>query len=207
MIIKITPMVQKLLILNIFLFVLSLIFPQLISIFALYNLNSTNFQIYQLVSYAFFHNDFIHIFFNMMVLFFIGSFLEKNESSKKFLLYFFIPLIFGALITSTLAPLLSPQENMGIGASIATWGILTIFALKFPQEIIYFFIFPFKAWILVLILFAFEVFMLNNNNNISHLGHISGAICGLLTYLIFDKKFRILGSNSKKIENEKNIII
>ena len=199
--IEFTPVVKNLVISNVALFILSSMFPALVSLFALYDLKSPSFQVYQLSTYAFLHADFFHLLFNMLTLFFIGTYLEKNVGSKRFAVYYFIPLVAGALLTEIVSLFIAPHPHVSVGASIAIWSILVIFAFMFPNMKLYlFFIIPVKAWILVLLLFLFESFMINGLTGISHLGHVSGAICGFITYLFYNNKRNLRRTNYEESE-------
>ena len=101
----ITPYVQRLLLLNISLFILSTILSQSIdlnNILALHSKYSEKFIPYQFVTYMFMHADFMHLFGNMLGLYFFGPMLEHFLGFKKFLILYFV---------------------CGIGAGLLYWGL------------------------------------------------------------------------------------
>jgi membrane associated rhomboid family serine protease len=102
---RITPFVQKLLLINIGLFALKFLMAKTIDldqILALQGIYSGGFQPYQFVSFMFMHADFMHIFSNMFGLFVFGPLLEHFLGYKKFLILYFV---------------------CGIGSGLLSWGI------------------------------------------------------------------------------------
>ena len=66
----------------------------------LYYFESSNFRIYQLVTYMFLHDPHSlgHVFFNMFAVFMFGRLLEQMWGPKRFLIYYFITGIGAALV-------------------------------------------------------------------------------------------------------------
>lgn len=97
---QITPVVKNLIIINVALFVGGLFFPglDLSHNFALYYIADENFMPVQFVTYMFLHADFFHVLFNMLVLFFIGGFIERFFGQKRFLIFYLVAGIGAALI-------------------------------------------------------------------------------------------------------------
>jgi Uncharacterized membrane protein (homolog of Drosophila rhomboid) len=102
---RITPNVQKLLIANIGLFILSAVLSTSVDLgdyLALNGIYSNSFQPYQFVTYMFMHAGFMHLFGNMLGLYFFGPLLEFFLGAKKFVILYFV---------------------CGIGAGILSWGV------------------------------------------------------------------------------------
>lgn len=89
--IKDLPLATKILLLiNIALFILTGLLPELGQILALHYFESPLFAPYQTVSHIFMHGSLTHILFNMYALVMFGSILEKGLGVQKFCsLYFF----------------------------------------------------------------------------------------------------------------------
>jgi len=89
-----------------------------------------------LVTYMFLHGGFMHIAFNMLVLYFFGPRLESRLGSRVFLqLYFFSGIVAG--LVSVIAPLVLPVFSpftAVVGASGALYGVLLAFAHYWPDE-------------------------------------------------------------------------
>ena len=95
---QMTPMVRNLLTLNIALFVASLILPFIHEYGALRPFTSEGFRPYQIVSYMFLHDGFMHILFNMFALISLGSLIERFLRDKKFIIMYMVCGLFAAVL-------------------------------------------------------------------------------------------------------------
>ena len=99
---RITPVVKNLLIINVLMFLAAWALPvyniDLDKYLALYYFQSPNFHPHQYITYMFMHAGFMHIFFNMYALFMFGVMLEQVWGSKRFLIFYFVTGIGAALI-------------------------------------------------------------------------------------------------------------
>ena len=91
---KLTPVVKWLLIINVSVFLVSIMIPSLglflYKWFSVYPATlGMSLQPWRVITYQFLHDigGFGHIFINMLVLFFFGPMLEKFWGSKKFLIF------------------------------------------------------------------------------------------------------------------------
>jgi membrane associated rhomboid family serine protease len=73
---------------------------------------------YRLVTSGFLHASFIHIGFNMLLLYFLGRLLEPALGTPRFLVLYFSSLLAGSLGALILEP-----NSLGIGASGAIFGL------------------------------------------------------------------------------------
>jgi len=91
-------------------------------------------QIWRLITYLFIHaNIFWHLLFNMFGLWMFGPSVEKQIGTYKFILYYFLTGVGGALC----AILINPNSHIQtIGCSSSILGILVAFAMLFPDAII-----------------------------------------------------------------------
>jgi len=119
----------------------------------------SHFRFWQLFTYPFVHRDVMHLFFNLMMLAFIGSELEAIWGRRRFLTYFFFCSTSSALIylISQLAAFgVSAASMPMIGSSGAIYGLLMAYGLIFGDRVLLFMmLFPMKAkhfiWVLVLL--------------------------------------------------------
>jgi len=136
--------------------------------------------IWQLFTYMFLHGSFIHILFNMFILWMFGGELERLWGTKEFLRYYFLTGI-GAGISVVV---INPGSNIPtIGASGAIYGVLLAYGLTFPNSIIYlYFLLPIKAKYFVLIFGVLEFFasILPSTDMVAHLAHLGGMVFGIL---------------------------
>jgi membrane associated rhomboid family serine protease len=98
---KMTPVVQQLLILNIIFFVGSIFLKNSTELFALYYVESAAFKPWQIITHMFMHGGYLHLFFNMFALYSFGSTLESFWGEKKFL-FFYISCGLGSALLHTL---------------------------------------------------------------------------------------------------------
>jgi Rhomboid family. len=82
---RIPPVVKNLIILNVIMFIITLLTGNFMyEKFALFYFQSPLFKPYQVVTHMFMHGGFVHIFFNMYTLWFFGSILENVWGGKNF---------------------------------------------------------------------------------------------------------------------------
>ena len=88
---RLTPVVKNLLIVNIGIFVLSNLFGDfIIELGSSYYFESPFFRPFQLFTYMFLHASFMHLFSNMLGLFFFGPQLEEHWGSQRFIVFYVI---------------------------------------------------------------------------------------------------------------------
>lgn len=87
---RLTPVVKNLLILNIIFFILQRVFSEshFTEAVSLWKFGSANFAPHQFVTYMFAHGGFSHIIFNMLGLVFLGPLLEQFWGPKRFLIFY-----------------------------------------------------------------------------------------------------------------------
>lgn len=141
--------------------------------------------VWQPVTYMFLHGGFLHIFFNMFVLWMFGRTLEVVWGPKKFLKYYFICGIGAGLLNVVITP---SSANPIVGASGAIYGLLLAFAVLFPNQPIYlYFLFPIRAKYFVIGLVVIEFISgLNPASPVAHFAHLGGMLFGFV-YLKWPK--------------------
>ncbi len=156
-------------------------------------------EVWRFVGFQFLHGGLTHLLFNMVGLFFFGSLVERYLGSKRYLAFYLLCGIFGALMylllnlggyitalkfgQSVAIPGLlfnSPSTPL-IGASAGVFGVLMAGAFLAPNAIVLlFFILPMRlatlAYALVIIALINVIF--GGNNAGGEAGHLGGAIAG-----------------------------
>jgi membrane associated rhomboid family serine protease len=149
--------------------------------------------VWQLGTYMFLHGDLWHLVLNMFILWMLGSQLEYEWGSRRWLKYYFITGI-GAGITTLASAWASEIFGFGdpripahliptIGASGAVYGLLLAFGLTWPNRRVYlWFLIPIPAKILVLGLCILEFISSVSyvNDGIGHFAHLGGMIFGYI---------------------------
>ena len=94
-----TDAVKKIFYLNVIMFLLTTFFPQfMFQWFSMFDLHSQYFEPYQLITYQFMHQGFMHILFNMLVLLSFGPYIENFYGERKTWVYYLLCGVSGALL-------------------------------------------------------------------------------------------------------------
>ena len=155
-------------------------------------------EFWRLIGFQFLHASLGHIFFNMLGLYFFGPMVERYLGSKRYLAFYLLCGIFGALMYVALNlggyaghELFSWSKIPGllfddistplIGASAGVYGVLMAGAFLAPNAtVLLFFILPMRlktlAYAIVIIAFVTVVF--GGQNAGGEAGHLGGAIAG-----------------------------
>lgn len=132
--------------------------------------------VWQPLTYMFLHGGLMHLFFNMLGLFFFGPDVERVLSTRQFFRFY---VLCGALgVLAGLIPyFLNGSGTTVVGASGATLGVLVAFAIAFPdREIILFpFPFPINARAIVLVFVVLNLLdAIRPGSNVSVSTHLGG---------------------------------
>lgn len=152
-----------------------------------------------LVTYGFFHADWVHLAGNMYFLLLFGRHVECRFGSRRLLGLFLISSMLGGYLHGLFT------DRSLIGASSGVFGIVIFFGLLFPRARILWLPFGFvlrliivsataRAWlrrgypvkVYLLIFLGLQFFMvyeqLYQNGTVSALGHLGGAGAGAIIY-------------------------
>ena len=133
-------------------------------------------RLWQPFTYMFLHGGFLHVLFNLLVLWMMGSAIERLWGTREFVTYY-LACGLGAAALAFALPW--TWDRLVIGASGAIFGVLTAFAVLFPHRTIYlWFVIPVPARYLVLILFGLEVLLIGSRDGVAHFAHVGGAVTG-----------------------------
>lgn len=158
---------------------------------------------WQVASYGFLHSlgDLLHLFFNMLLLYFFGTMLEGIVGSRRFLVTYFLALFAGAFLHLAIESWkASPPQ--AIGASGAVLGVLIAVAVLQPETRVLFFFVPVKLKWLAIGLVTLDVFhvlvqlKMGAPGSVAHYVHLGGAAYGFaaarLGWLWWDPVQRVL---------------
>ena len=166
---------------NVFIFILSLLFPSLIYMFA-DNLELVKSgQFYRILTSVFMHANIIHLACNMYTLFIIGSQVETFLGKKKFIIIYFASAIMGSLLS------LAFSSGFSVGASGAIFGLmgsLVYFGYHYRlylNTII-------KSQIIPLIILNLALgFIITGIDNFAHIGGLIGGYLSTMAVGASDK--------------------
>lgn len=182
---KTPPVVKNLIIINVLIFMATVMLPvgrYIDALGSLYWFENPRFHSYQLVTYMFLHADLSHLFFNMFALWMFGRTLEYELGSRRFLIYYMVCGVGAALIQMATVLLSGEIYIQLLGASGAVMGLLLAFGVLHPNvPIIFLFLpIPIKAKWFVLIYGLIELFQgWTGVGNVAHFAHVGGMLWGL----------------------------
>jgi membrane associated rhomboid family serine protease len=140
----------------------------------------TKLFVWQPLTHMFLHADFTHIFFNMLMTWFLGNAIETVWGPKRFLKYY-IACGLGGAVFSTIFTFNGPPI---IGASGAVFGLYIAYAMIFPDSYVFvYFIAPVKAKYLVAFLAGLQLVLgIAGSAGIAYFAHLGGMAAGLLFF-------------------------
>jgi membrane associated rhomboid family serine protease len=206
---RLPPVTRYLLIINVAVFLLQQVMnAQLIQHFALWpwgpdqvfqsddgSMVSVGFRPWQLVTYAFMHGGFQHIFFNMFALYMFGGAIEETFGSRNFTVYYFVCLIFAALAQLVVVEYFTHGFVPTLGASGAIFGLLLAFGMLYPREklMLMFLPIPIPAWLFVIGYGGIELVLgvTGRQADVAHFAHLGGMLGGFLMIEYWRGKFPI----------------
>ncbi len=133
---------------------------------------------WNMVSYGFAHaSEPSHVLFNMLGLFILGRDIEWTYGKREFIWLYLALLLAGGLVWSVASAITGNLAPV-VGASGAVAGIVVLFALHFPRRtLLLFFLFPIPAWVLGVLLVAFDIMgaLGQGQQNVAYVVHLAGA--------------------------------
>jgi rhomboid-like protein len=185
-----------------------------IAVFALWVLGSSQFmmnnflvsydlvqsgRIWTLITSVFSHNMIFHLFINMFILYGFGNIMENIMGSKKFIVFYLIAGLVGSLAHCLASALLMGQSSLpALGASGAVAGVVVLFALMNPKQLVLLFgIIPMPAIGAAGLFILFDLWGLISQTRgsevpIGHGAHLGGALVGIIYFLATYKSHKFI---------------
>jgi membrane associated rhomboid family serine protease len=148
------------------------------------------FFIWQFGTYLFLHEGIMHLFFNMLFLYFFGMDLERTWGTRRFYEYYLLTGAGAGVITVLVNVVLDPRGtgySFGIptiGASGAIFGVLIAAGIMFPDRQVWLIPFPImipmKLLVAGSIVIEFFLSLEVSGDKVSHVTHLGGALVGYL---------------------------
>jgi membrane associated rhomboid family serine protease len=193
---RLPPATRALLLINVAVFLLQQVpgLGQLIDgLFALWPPASGLFHPWQLLTYAFLHGSWAHIFFNMFALYMFGGALERYWGGRRLVIFYLVCVLSAALTQIAVQYPAGATEEV-IGASGGIFGILLAFAWYFPKQriILLFPPIPMPAWLFVTLYGLLELFLgvSGREPGVAHFAHLGGMLGGALSILYWRARHR-----------------
>src|SRR6056297_161736 len=143
-------------------------------------------RFWTLFTYMFFHKDFFHILFNMLLFFWFGRFFMEELGEKKLLGIYLLGGLAGAvlyIVAYNLFPFFDPvvEQSVALGASASVIAVVMAVSVYVPERRMHLvFIGPVKIIYVALFFFIISSvvdFTVNTGGKIAHMG---GALVGVL---------------------------
>ena len=167
---------------------LSLIFPGFVYGYLALDPNYVMQRPWTLLTYMFVHANFDHIFWNMLVLFFFGTELEKRVGETKFLQIYVLSGIVAALGQMMISEMMMSGGSL-VGASGAIYGVMGCLAIIAPEiRVLLFFVIPLSIRAAVVLFALLDFITSGSSDNIAHMAHIVGLLVGLAFGLLMKKQ-------------------
>jgi membrane associated rhomboid family serine protease len=142
-------------------------------------------QYYRFITCGLIHADYMHLIFNMLTLYFFGTFMEAHYQGELGLQkWYYLALYIGALIISNIPTYLKHRNDYNyrsLGASGAVSAVLFAFILLYPWQKIYVFFFPVPAIVYGALFLVYSAYMSRKGgDNVNHDAHFYGALFGII---------------------------
>lgn len=132
------------------------------------------------LTYAFFHDSFLHLFFNMIVLNFASYLFLTFFSAKQYLGVYILSAIFAGLIFALGFNLLQLSGAI-VGASAAIMGLLMAATTYNPlMEVRLLLVGNVKLWHVTAVIIILDLMQFRLGNSGGHISHLAGAFFGFV---------------------------
>lgn len=190
---QLTPAVRALLYANVIVFALDLlagerVADRLDALLALWPWDSAArygyppFEPWQLITYAFLHAGWWHLFGNMFALYIFGPDCEALLGTRRFTIYYFACVLGAAVSQLLVTQYLYPSPYPTVGASGGIFGVLLLYGMAFPhrQLLLLFPPIPMPAWLFVTLYGILELCLgvFGTSQGVAHFAHLGGMATG-----------------------------
>lgn len=135
---------------------------------------------WSVISYAFFHYDFFHILFNLLVLNFASQLFLTFFTQKQFLGLYLLSAVFGGAVFVGTYYLMNISAPI-VGASAAIMAVLMAVTTYQPlMEVRLLLIGKVKLWHITAVLLILDLMQLRLENMGGHISHLAGAFFGFI---------------------------
>ncbi|MEM6515475.1 MAG: rhomboid family intramembrane serine protease [Bacteroidota bacterium] len=139
---------------------------------------------WSIITYGFTHYDFMHILFNMLILYFVSRSLLNLFNPKQVLNIYFLGIISGGmlfLLVYNLVPSgMHARVGSLVGASAGVNALLIFLCTYLPNKEVRFFTINIKLWYIGVAVVIFDIIGLFGVNQGGKLAHIGGILLGYI---------------------------
>ncbi len=159
-----------------------------------------------LISYMFLHQDFLHILFNLIWLFFAGKLFMEYFGGKRLISTYVLGGLIGGIlfvIAYNVFPIFQGIDTNNRGASAGVMAVVFAVATYAPQyPVRLFFVLNVKLWMVAGFILLLDLLYLGDGNNAGgHIAHLGGAAFGFLSIKQYQKGRDWTAGFSQFLEN------
>ncbi|HYG37981.1 MAG TPA: rhomboid family intramembrane serine protease [Cytophagales bacterium] len=144
-------------------------------------------QYFRFITSGFIHFDYMHLFFNMLTLYFFGAIVESIFESiyGNIGLFLYVVMYLAGIVVSDIPSYLKHRNDYNynsLGASGAVSAVMFSFILFYPlNELYLFFAIPIKAVLFAVLYLIYSYYRGKQmGDNINHDAHLVGALFGIV---------------------------
>ncbi len=147
-----------------------------------------------IVSYMFLHENFLHILFNILWLYWFGIIFLRYFTTNQLLGLYLLGGLAGGIFyiaTFNTFPVFDPYlvNSIALGASASVIAIVIATAVYVPNYVVYLFLIgPVRLKWIALVMIILDVLGIAGGNSGGHLAHLGGAIMGWIFILALKQK-------------------
>jgi len=139
-------------------------------------------QPWSILTYAFIHHGFFHVFFNMYMLYWFGRIVLNLFNAKRFLTVYLLGVISGGvlyMLAYNIFPVFANSNGILYGASAGVTAVMIFIATYTPNTEVMIIKWRVKLWQIGLTIFLLDLVRISVSENAGGLlSHVGGAIFG-----------------------------
>jgi membrane associated rhomboid family serine protease len=138
-------------------------------------------HVWQLLTFQFLHANGMHLFFNLVGLWFFARFMEARLGRGRFLALYFGSGVAGGLFFAILASIFPFHFGMALGASAGISGAFAAYTIMEPEGVILaYFLVPVRAKYLLYVYVAISLFFtIVPSSGVAYAAHLGGMAFGV----------------------------
>lgn len=139
-------------------------------------------QPWSIITYSFFHAGFGHLFWNMLLIYFVGRIFLNLFNPRRFINVYFLGVMLGGLffmLGYNIFPVFFNSSGPIIGASAGASAVLLFVCTYIPNQEVRIIMFNVKLWYIGVFVVLTDLIQLPVSGNAGgHIAHLGGALLG-----------------------------
>jgi len=159
-------------------------------------------QIWRFLTFQFLHGGVGHLLFNMLGLYFLGQYLQRDWGSRRFVVFYLLCGVAAGIAHVVLSLTLSQDQHVPLlGASGGVYGVVVACAILYPHIKLIIFPFPFLISIRVAAAIFLGISLLGvlmdvsaavhgsefSYSSVAHMAHLGGAVAAVAWLYLMPK--------------------